>query len=482
MRELLRNIETVDIRAPLDAEISGVASDSRKTAPGNAFICVRGFESDGHDYIAEAVSAGASVIISEEPPEAEIPFVLVPNSRTAMQIAALNWYGDPAASMSVIGVTGTNGKTTVTELLKRIIEHATGAKTGLIGTVHDLVGEEELPAQRTTPDALELQALLRRMADAGCRYVVMEVSSHALALERVRGIRFKTGVFTNLTEDHLDFHGTMEDYAAAKAKLFSMSETSVINMDDAASELMKRSAAGRVFTYSTRSDEADLTAKSIRLKPDGVCFCALTTGRLEKLRLGIPGMFSVYNALAAASAALTLGIGLEDVRAAFADFKGVRGRMEVVPTGRDFNVIIDYAHTPDALENALDTLRESSDGKLITVFGCGGDRESQKRPMMGRAAGERSDYVIVTSDNPRTEDPAAIIRQICTGLEDGDTPYEAIEDRRRAIARALSMAGAGDTVLLAGKGHESYQIIGREARHFDEREVVREILLGSAIN
>lgn len=477
LSRLIENLEVTECTAGPELEIKNLVSDSRRVTPGDAFIAVRGFEQDGHRFIPAALTAGAAVIIAEEPVEGA-PYVRVTNSRHAMAVAAGNFYGNPARSLHMIGVTGTNGKTTTTNLIKEILERAAGAKVGLIGTNRNMIGQDEYPTERTTPDCLELQALLRRMVDEGCTHAVMEVSSHALCLERVAGIRFAEAVFTNLTEDHLDFHKTMEAYAQAKAKLFTMCDTAILNIDDPWCETMRKSCTGRVFTYSARSDEADLTARTVRLYPDRVEFCALMTGKLERLKLGIPGMFSVYNALAAVSAAFAAGVRMEAIRDALAQCKPVTGRAEVVPTGRPYTVLIDYAHTPDALENILDTVREFTRGRVIAVFGCGGDRDPMKRPIMGAIAVDKADYVIVTSDNPRTERPEAIIRAIVRGIEeaDADTPFEVIADRRAAIARALKIAGPGDTVVLAGKGHETYQEIDHVKRHFDEREVVAELL------
>ena len=481
LSELIENLETVEVTADPELEITDLVSDSRRVTPGCAFIAVRGYETDGHRFIPAAVAAGAAVVIAEEPPEG-VPYVLVEDSRKAMAVTAGNFYGNPARRLNMIGVTGTNGKTTTTNLIKQILETALGAKVGLIGTNRNMIGQEELETARTTPDCLELHALLRRMADAGCTWAVMEVSSHALYLDRVYGIRFAQGIFTNLTEDHLDFHKTMEDYAAAKARLFSMCDTAILNLDDPWCPVMEERAGGRVFTYSARYDRADLTARNIKLHLDSVSFCALMTGKLEKMRLGIPGMFSVYNALAAAASALCAGVELDRIAQALSQCRGVKGRAEVVPTNTPYTVLIDYAHTPDALDNILDTVSEFAKNRTVLVFGCGGDRDSAKRPIMGQIAMERADYVIVTSDNPRTEEPEAIIRDILTGVEasDMDTPYEVIVDRRRAIARALEIAQPGDVVVLAGKGHETYQIVGHDKRHFDEREVVFEALKAKA--
>ncbi len=476
LEKLLENIDIIQLHADPDMDISGVNSDSRKIRAGDIFIAVRGYESDGHRFVGNAVGAGAACVVCEEPPELDVPYVVVRDSRRAMALVASNFYNRPSEEMCMIGVTGTNGKTTVTNLIKHVLELSIGAKVGLIGTNRNMIGETELPTERTTPDSLELQQLLRRMADEGCTHVVMEVSSHALYLDRVAGVRYRVGLFTNLTEDHLDFHKTMDAYAQAKSKLFEISDISIVNIDDPYSSVMLDAASGEKFTYSARRDEADLTAKNIKLGQAGVSFCALATGRLAKITLGIPGLFSVYNGLAALSAAVCLGVGLSKAVEALNDCAGVKGRAEVVPTGRDFTVIIDYAHTPDALENILDTVTDFAKGRVILLFGCGGDREKTKRHIMGSIAVEKADYVIVTSDNPRTEEPSAIISDILAGIGDTDTPYEVIENRREAIGRALELAGPGDVVILAGKGHETYQIIGREKNHFDEREIVAEYL------
>ena len=476
LKKLLDKIDILQLNAEPDMEISGVNSDSRKVCPGDLFIAVRGYESDGHRFIGKAVDAGATCIVCEEAPETDIPYVLVADSRRAMSLLAANFFGQPAEKMCMIGVTGTNGKTTVTNLIKHVLELTMDAKVGLIGTNRNMIGDTELETERTTPDSLELQQLLRRMADAGCTHVVMEVSSHALYLDRVCGIQYKIGIFTNLTEDHLDFHKTMDAYAQAKAKLFSISDISIINIDDDYAQVMLDSARGRKYTYSARKNEADLTAKNIHLGQSGVTFCALSTGRLEKIKLNIPGMFSVYNGLSALAAAVCLGVDVGAAGRALNDCSGVKGRAEVVPSDKGFTVLIDYAHTPDALENILDTDRDFANGRVILLFGCGGDRERSKRPIMGSIAVEKADYVIVTSDNPRTEEPSAIIDDILSGIQDTDTPYEVIENRKTAIGRALEIAEPGDVVILAGKGHETYQILGREKHHFDEREIIAEYL------
>lgn len=464
--------------ADLSMEIAGVSSDSRRVQTGELFVAVRGYESDGHQYIEAAVKKGAACVLCEEAPGMDIPYILTDNTRRGLAASAANWYGNPSSGMTMIGVTGTNGKTTTTHMLKDIIEKCAGGKVGLIGTNYIVIGDaiyEE--AHHTTPESNELQLLFRKMADAGCTHVVMEVSSHALYLDRVHGVRFDVGVFTNLTQDHLDFHKTMEEYAAAKAKLFLLADKAVINYNDEYAEVMMN-AAGRcaVTTYAIENDAADVVAKRTRIFADRVEFSALTMEKLQRFEIGIPARFTVYNALAAISTGLALGCELEAIADVLAAFRGVKGRLEVVPTGRDFTVIIDYAHTPDALENIIKPFKELGTGRVVTLFGCGGDRDRSKRPLMGEIAARLSDFVIVSSDNPRTEVPGKIIEDILEGMKGTSTPYNVIENRREAIGWAIRNAQPKDIILLAGKGHETYQILGKEKVHFDEREIVREFL------
>jgi UDP-N-acetylmuramoyl-L-alanyl-D-glutamate--2,6-diaminopimelate ligase len=339
-----------------------------------------------------------------------------------------------------------------------------------------MIGDRVIPSERTTPESLEIHALFADMLSAGCEYAVMEVSSHALTLSRVYGIAFEVGVFTNLTRDHLDFHGSMDEYGDAKALLFRQSKTGVLNLDDEYFPLMTEESTCAVLTFAVTHDDADLIAKRVRLEPDEVTFCALETGRLQKIELHIPGMFSVYNALAALGVCRALGITLDESAQALIGCGGVLGRAEVVPTGTDFTVIIDYAHTPDALSKIISAVREGTKGRVVTLFGCGGDRDKTKRPLMGEIAAAQSDYVVVTSDNPRTEEPESIISDITAGMADTKTPYNVIVNRREAIRWAIKSLQPGDTLILAGKGHETYQIIGKEKSHFDEREEVRAAL------
>ena len=476
LRELIKNLSIIEMNADAELEISGVSYDSRKTEKGDMFVAIRGFEADGHKFITTAVENGAAVILCEEKPSCDIPNVLVSDSRYGLAIVSRDFFGDPASEMTMIGITGTSGKTSSSYLIKHMLESKLDAKVGLIGTNGNMIGDEFLHTEHTTPESYELHKLFRHMADSGCTHVVMEVSSHSLTLERVAGIHFDVALYTNLSQDHLDFHGTMEEYAAAKRKLFSICSLGCFNLDDAWADFMRDGASCRTMTFSTEKNEADLVAKDIRLTADGVRFALVSGDEISMTKLGIPGMFSVYNALGTMSVGLALGLSLADCSDAMSSAKGVKGRLEIVPTGRDFSVVIDYSHKPDALEKVLKTLKPVTRGRLIALFGCGGDRDKLKRPIMGRIAADNADLVVVTSDNPRTEDPDEIIREIVAGMKDKRTPTKVICDRREAIAWAIDNAAPGDVLLLAGKGHEDYQVVGHEKHHMDEREIVADCL------
>ncbi len=476
LRELIKNLSIIEMNADAELEISGVSYDSRKTEKGDMFVAIRGFEADGHKFIPKAVENGAAVILCEEKPSCDIPYVLVSDSRYGLAIVSRDFFGDPASEMTMIGITGTSGKTSSSYLIKHMLESKLDAKVGLIGTNGNMIGDEFLHTEHTTPESYELHKLFRHMADSGCTHVVMEVSSHSLTLERVAGIHFDVALYTNLSQDHLDFHGTMEEYAAAKRKLFSMCSLGCFNLDDAWADFMRDGASCRTMTFSTEKNEADLVAKDIRLTADCVRFASVSGDEISITKLGIPGMFSVYNALGTMSVGLALGLSLADCSDAMSSAKGVKGRLETVPTGRDFSVVIDYSHKPDALEKVLKTLKPVTRGRLIALFGCGGDRDKLKRPIMGRIAADNADLVVVTSDNPRTEDPDEIIREIVAGMKDKRTPTKVICDRREAIAWAIDNAAPGDVLLLAGKGHEDYQVVGHEKHHMDEREIVSDCL------
>lgn len=476
LKELLKDIEVYELHADTETEISDISYDSRKTQVNDLFVAIRGFESDGHKFIGSAVNAGAAVVICEEKPDVQIPYILVSDSRNALALASSNFFGNPASEMTLIGVTGTNGKTTTTMLIKHVLENCTDAKTGLIGTNQNMIGEKVLPTERTTPESYELQKLFREMADEGCRYVIMEVSSHSLVLSRVAGIQFEVGVFTNLTQDHLDFHKTMEEYAGAKALLFETCNQAAINIDDEWGGYMSERAKCPVFTYSEIKLEADLVAKDIRLSPSNVKFCALAMNSLERVSLEIPGKFSVYNAMSVISACLLLGLPLGKICESLRTAKGVKGRVEVVPGPTDYTILIDYAHTPDALENVIKSMKEVTTGRVVVLFGCGGDRDKTKRPIMGEIATTLADFTIITSDNPRTEVPGDIISDILEGVKAPKSRYKVIEDRSEAIAFAIDSHMPGDVIILAGKGHETYQIIGKTKYHMDEREIVAKYL------
>ena len=472
LRQVLAGVAPLGAGLDLEMEISGISYDSRTLRPGELFVALPGYRTDGHRFICQAVEKGAALVLCEHAPEEEGPWLTVPDARAALAGVSANWFGHPARELTVIGVTGTNGKTTTTYLLKEVLERAAGARVGLIGTNQNMIGPAVLPASRTTPESWEVQRLLRQMADSGCTHVVMEVSSHALVLRRVEGIRFAAGIFTNLTQDHLDFHGTMEAYRAAKGRLFEQSDLAVLNLDDEAGRYYARTAPCPVFTYSERKDEADLVAKNIRLFPSHVEFEAVAKGAIGRVFLPIPGGFTIYNALGVVACALNLGAELPDVIAALRTARGVKGRIEVVPVPAAYTVIIDYAHTPDALENILTTVRDLTDHRVICLFGCGGDRDRTKRPLMGAVAGSLADLCVVTSDNPRTEEPEAILRDVLAGMGEAAAPPLVEPDRRAAIRLALAQAGPGDVVVLAGKGHETYQEIDGVQRHLDEREEV----------
>ena len=470
---LLEGIEILACTADKTLEVTGVCYDSRKIQPGELFVAVTGFAADGHKFIPMAAAKGALAVLCEREPEENVPYIKVASTRHALAVVSANWFGRPADNMCMIGVTGTNGKTTSTYLLKSVLEQTLGAKVGLIGTIQNMIGDTAIETERTTPESYELQQLFAQMYAAGCTHVIMEVSSHALVLNRVDTVQFQVGVFTNLTEDHLDFHKTMEEYCRAKAMLFTRCETGVVNLDDAYCEKITKDAACRLLTYGVKDTHAQLRAENLELLASGVAFDVCRAGERMRAALAIPGSFSVYNALGVIGAALALGLPLEKITLALAKSSGVKGRAEVVPTpGKDYTVLIDYSHTPDSLENILRTVRGFCRGRLIAVFGCGGDRDRLKRPIMGEAAGRLADLSIVTSDNPRTEKPMDIIDDIVAGMQDVPHPYRVIENRVAAIEWALAHAQPDDVIVLCGKGHETYQEVNHVKYHMDEREIV----------
>ena len=472
LRELLSGVPVLGANVDMDLDIQQVHYDSRKVTPGSLFVAISGFATDGNRFIPMALEKGAVAVVTAKQPDGDIPWILVENDRQALAHIGVNYYNHPVESMTLIGVTGTNGKTSATLLLKQVLEQCLGAKVGLIGTMANMIGQEVLPTERTTPESFELQGLFAQMRERGCNYVVMEVSSHAIALDRIGGVHFNVAAFTNLTEDHLDFHKTMEHYCDTKAELFARCDKAVANRDDVWCSRILSKAQCSVITTST-AEVADLRAEALELHGDGISFLAVHNGRRVPVSLPIPGKFTVYNALTVLGIAMQLGISLEDAAAALKTATGVKGRVEVVPTpGKPYTILIDYAHTPDGLENVLTSVRDFCKGKLITVFGCGGDRDPMKRPIMGGIGVSLSDFAVITSDNPRTEAPMAIIADILKGVDETMGAYTVIEDRRAAIRYAMEMAGEQDIIVLAGKGHETYQEIQGVKYHLDEREEV----------
>ena len=471
LKEIVKNLELLDFSADMDMEIGGISYDSRKTQPGDLFVAIRGFESDGHRYIPKALEKGAAAVLCEVAPEDGTPYVRIADCRLGLALSSREFFGNPAAEMTMIGITGTSGKTTSSYLIKHLLESKLDAKVGLIGTNGNMIGDEFLHTEHTTPESYELHKLFRAMADAGCTHVVMEVSSHALSLDRVYGIRFAIGIFTNLSQDHLDFHHTMEEYCDAKSILFDRCDVAIYNADDPWHERLLAHCPCRTFSYSAKG-EADLSAKNIQLHAGSVDYDAQADTEWAHVHVGIPAIFTVYNTLDAISACWNLGVSIADCADALARNHGVKGRMEIIPTpGRDFTVLNDYAHKPDALENVLASVRGFAKGRTVVVFGCGGDRDRTKRPIMGEIAARLADFSIVTSDNPRTEEPMAIIDDILEGMK-GCTAYAVEPDRVKAIHYAMDHAQPGDVIVLAGKGHEDYQEINHQHFHMDEREIV----------
>ncbi|MEE1048958.1 MAG: UDP-N-acetylmuramoyl-L-alanyl-D-glutamate--2,6-diaminopimelate ligase [Clostridia bacterium] len=474
--ELLNGVEVKEIIGSEHLNITGIAFSSLEVKPGNIFVCITGFKTDGHKYAEDAISRGAIAVIAERDiSELGVTCVICENTRLALAIASANFYDHPEKKFRLIGITGTNGKTTTTYLVKSVLE-SLGYKVGLIGTNQNMVGNEVIPSKHTTPDSLELMQLFSHMAEKGAEYVVMEVSSHSLALDRVTACTFDVGAFTNITQDHLDFHETMEKYLEAKGILYHISKAGTVNIDDEGAEyLLSTSKCDTMLTYGI-DKECDIRAYDVDLTEKGVSFDLKYKGESYAVELSIPGRFSVYNALTAISCLVASGIDMKDAVNGLKSARGVKGRIEVVETDRDFSVIIDYAHTPDGLYNVIRTIRGFCKGRIITVFGCGGDRDVTKRPKMGKIAAVLSDFCVVTSDNPRTEDPKKIVEDVLEGVKDGDCEYAVVVNRFEAIEFALDIARANDVVLLAGKGHETYQILADRTIDFDEREIVKKLL------
>ena len=482
LEELVRRLASPSVNGSLDKQVTSICYDSRRADSGSLFVAIRGERVDGHDFITEAIDRGAvGVVCQKEVASHRVASVVVDDSRAALARLAATFYGEPSRKLRMIGVTGTNGKTTTTFLIKHLLQRA-NQKTGLIGTVSYEIGERVLPAHRTTPESLELQELLAQCVDTGCAGVVMEVSSHALAQNRASEIDFDVAVFTNLTQDHLDFHHGMKDYFEAKSRLFEgvrsgrkKSRVGIVNVDDPyGQQLIARFGKElSIVTYGMGA-RAEFRASNFKVEMSGTSYQLDTRDKSYLVRLPLIGRFNIYNSLAALASVHALGVDVRSSVLALSRAPQVPGRLEAVPAKRQFQVFVDYAHTDDALLNVLRTCRDLNPNRLILVFGCGGDRDRAKRALMGAAADQYADHSIITSDNPRTEDPEAIIRQIETGFQHGR--YEKIEDRRAAITRAISMAGPRDIVLIAGKGHEKYQEFGHCTVPFDDVEVATRLV------
>ncbi len=489
--QLLSGWTGLEVSGPTTVQIAGVGHDSRTVAPGFLFVCIRGFRHDGHAFIADAVSRGAvAVMVEQDPATLTIPagttVIRVPDSRVALATAACRFFDNPSVSLRLVGVTGTNGKTTTAYLVEAILGGA-GRLTGLLGTIEYRCGGVTFPGERTTPESSDLQSLLRRIGDLGAWGAVMEVSSHSLSLHRVDGCEFDVGIFTNLTQDHLDFHKTMQAYAEAKARLFQMlsrdrrkpgEAAAVLNADDRWSPFMMGQTRARVIRFSL-SGEGDLRVRKMSLSLVGIRATVESLWGPLEITSSLVGGHNLANILGAAAACLHLGVDSEGVERGIANLRAVPGRFEKVEAGQPFGVVVDYAHTPDALERVLQIAREFTSGRVIAVFGCGGDRDRGKRPLMGEAAARLADYVILTSDNPRSEDPLTILEEIEAGVRKayaGSERHVKIHDRREAIRAALARAKPGDLVVMAGKGHETYQILRDRTIPFDDRVVAKDAL------
>lgn len=495
LKELAGLLANARTYGDLDVDITGFSMHTGTLRPGELFVCVpgiAGFQEDRHPFAGQAVRAGAAALVVERDVGLDVPTVKVPDARYAMALMACHYYGYPSSGpeMKLIGVTGTNGKTTVSHMIEAILARA-GCRTGLMGNIGTKIGSAmtEETDKINTKEPHRLQASLRDMRENRVDYVVMEATSQGLDMGRTLGCDFRTAVFTNLTHDHLNYHGTMERYREAKGLLFSRMENgfsadpakrkfAVLNQDDPASDYFRKATPAQVLTYGIFR-QADVMARDIRLSAQGTRFELVTAAGTVSMRMRMVGAFNVYNALAAAACAIAEQVPPETIREALEEMNGVPGRMEVVDEGQSFLVLVDYAHTPDGLDHALAAAKQLAQGKLIAVFGCGGERDRAKRPIMGKLAGSRSDVVIVTSDNPRTEDPEKILADICRGLEEAgmdEARFELIADRREAIARAVERAAPGDVVLIAGKGHETYQLLKDGVVHFDDREEARQAI------
>lgn len=476
LQKLLEKSNYTVIQGNLNVDVKGISYDSRHVKDGDIFFCIKGFKSEGHKYANDAIKKGAKVVVCQEYIQIEnkeTTVIKVEETRKALAIVSATFYNNPCEKMKMIGVTGTNGKTTTTFMIKKILEKE-GFKVGLVGTVSNHIGNLIIPSERTTPESLELHKLFNEMVERKCEYCVMEVSSHSLALDRVYGIKFDVGIFTNLTRDHLDFHKTFENYYNAKLKLFKESSISIINVDDNYGKRIQNEISGVSFSYSMK-EESDYKAVNEKCENEFSTYDIMINNNIENIKVGLPGEFNIYNSLGAIVASISLGMSIESIKKGISDVV-VAGRCE--KAGNKYNlpytIIIDYAHTPDGLENILITANGFKKNRLISVFGCGGDRDKVKRPQMGKIGTELSDISLITSDNPRTEDPMSIINDILKGISRNN--YEVIENRKEAIKRAIDLAEPGDVIVIAGKGHETYQELKSGKIYFNEREIVDKIL------
>lgn len=473
--EILKNVEYISISGE-EKDIKSLAYNTLNVRDGSMFFCIEGLKTDGHIFAQKAADSGALAIVVSKDVEVKgnVTIIKVKDTREAMALMSSNFYGNVADTMNIIGVTGTNGKTTSTFMIKSILD-AYNKKTALLGTIYNIIGSKKEEAKRTTPESMDLQEMFYNMKKEGIEYCVMEVSSHSLELKRVYGVNFKAGIFTNLTQDHLDFHITMENYFNAKMKLFERCDVAVINIDDEYGKRAAESIKGKVITFGIEN-EAKVMGENIVISERGTDFNIKYEDKVLPISLNLPGKFNVYNALGAAAACIGIGIPIDCIKKGLESLEVVPGRSEKIISKKGFTVVIDYAHTPDGIVNILKTAREYTKGRLITLFGCGGDRDKTKRPLMGKAAGELSDFCIVTSDNPRSEEPMVIIGDILPGIDKTGCPYVIIEDRKEAIKYAIENGKEGDVIVIAGKGHETYQILKDKTINFDEHKIVLELL------
>ncbi|WP_413301460.1 UDP-N-acetylmuramoyl-L-alanyl-D-glutamate--2,6-diaminopimelate ligase [Bacillus sp. 1P10SD] len=483
LQELLKSLHPIVPFKGDNPEITSIENDNRKVQKGSLFICIKGYTVDGHDFAESAVKNGAVAVLAEHPLAIDVPVILVKDTTRSMAVLADAFYEQPSKKLHLIGITGTNGKTTTSHLIEKIFADA-GKKTGIIGTMYTKIAEQILETKNTTPESLTLQKTFNQMVEAGVDSAIMEVSSHALDMGRVHGCDYDIAVFTNLSQDHLDYHKTMEEYQRAKSLLFaqlgntfnhSKPKFAILNADDPASEMYKRSTAAHVITYGI-DNQCDIQAQNIQMTPKGTTFNLVIDECSYPIQMHLIGKFSVYNVLASIASALVSGIELNKVIESIEGVKGVAGRFELVNAGQDFSVIVDYAHTPDSLENVLKTIQHFAKKRIFVIVGCGGDRDRTKRPLMAQIACRLATDPILTSDNPRSEDPIAILKEMEAGVQ-GEN-YQVIPDRKEAIFTAVTHATTGDVILIAGKGHETYQIIGNVVHDFDDRLIAREAIEG----